>query len=191
MRRRRIGGAVGVALLATVSIGVWIATGGEEKPPVRYTAEMPAAFGDYRLAGPGESLWDKTGVGENLDPTSETAHATYVRADDRKSFIITLDLDPVADVSDPGEGDDFVSVILGTSVDSGEAKTYDPGPIEGKLLCVQYEVADTTSSRCVWGNGTALVTAQPVVTSGPRPTPRQTATEVRSFLGELRIHPMN
>ncbi|MFI1415173.1 hypothetical protein ACH4Y0_35360 [Streptomyces sp. NPDC020707] len=179
---------MGVALLAAVSTAVWIATRGEDEPPVRYTAEMPSAFGDYRLAGPGESLWDKTGIGENLDPTTETAHATYLRADDRKSFIITVDLDPVADVSDAGKGDDVISTILGTSVESGEAKSYDPGPIAGKLLCVQYAVNGTTSSRCLWGNGTALVTAQPVVTSGPRPTPGQTATEVRSFLSELHVH---
>ncbi|WP_314414839.1 hypothetical protein [Streptomyces sp. DSM 40484] len=133
-RRRQVGGAVGAALLAAVFLGAWIATRGEEQPPVRYTAELPTVFDDYRLAGPGESLWDKTGIGENLDPTTETAHATYVRSDGKKSFIITVDLDPVADVSDPGEGDDIVSMILGTSVDSAEAKSYDPGSIAGKLL---------------------------------------------------------
>jgi hypothetical protein len=110
-----------------------------------------------------------------------------VRPDGKKSFMITLELDPAVDVSDPGEDDDVISALLNTPVNSGEVKSYDPGPIGGKLRCVRYEVSNATSSRCVWGNDTATVTAQPVVSSGPRPTPSQTATEVRSFLAELRI----
>ncbi|MEU9190741.1 hypothetical protein AB0D14_40800 [Streptomyces sp. NPDC048484] len=104
-------------------------------------------------------------------PRRQRLHTPPICADGKKSFIITVDLDPVADVSDPGEGDDAVSVVFGTSVESGGAKTYNPGPIGGKLLCVQYAVADTTSSRCVWGNSTGLVTAQPVVVSSPGPIP--------------------
>ncbi|NBE50765.1 hypothetical protein [Streptomyces boluensis] len=186
-RRRIIGGTAGATLIAAVSIGTWITAGDEKKQPIKHTAELPTEFADYRLAGQGQSLWDKTGTGENLDPSSRTAHATYVRADSRKSFMITLDLDPSIDMSDPGEGDDAVSALLGTSVESGEAKSYDPGPIGGKLRCVRYEVANTTSSRCIWGNHAATVTAQPVITSGPRPAPRQTAAEVRTFLAELHV----
>ncbi|TGB08406.1 hypothetical protein [Streptomyces sp. MZ04] len=172
-----------------MSIIVWVATGNEEKPPpTKRTATMPARFGEYRLAGKDdESLWTATHGGDNLDPTIETAHATYVHPDGVKSFMITLDLDPIVDDSDPGGNDDVISALLNTPIDSGAVKTYDPGSIGGKLRCVKYAVKNTTSSRCVWGNDVATVTAQPVVTSGTRPTPGQTATEVRSFLAELHI----
>ncbi|MFG3258834.1 hypothetical protein [Streptomyces sp. NPDC048172] len=186
-RRRVIGGVAGAVMVAAASAGVWSLTGDEEKPPEKHTAKMPRGFGEYRLAGKGESLWERFGKEDNLDPAEKTAHASYLRADGKKSFAITLDLDPGIDVSDPGEDDDAVSAILGTSVASGEAKSYAPGRIGGKLRCVEYAVAKTTSSRCVWGSEAATVTAQPVVTSGPRPTPGRTAAETRSFLAALRI----
>ncbi|MFD5701361.1 hypothetical protein [Streptomyces lasiicapitis] len=192
LRRRRtvIGGATALVLATGASIGIWLATGDEEKAPVKHTAKMPTAFGGYRLAGKDDkSLWSTTG-GDNLDPTKETAHATYVRPDGKKSYRVTLELDPTVDVSDPGEDDDVVSALLNTRVESGNVRNYDPGPIGGKLRCVRYEVAGTTSSRCVWGNDTATVTAQPVIPSGPRPTPKQTARDVRSFLAELHIRPV-
>ncbi|WP_344533679.1 hypothetical protein [Streptomyces albiaxialis] len=175
-------------LIAAVAVvGVLIGTGDEEERPKRYTAELPRGFGPYRLAGEGESLWARFGKRDNLDPSKGIAHASYLgREGGRKSFAISLDLHPVADDSDPVE-DEVVSELLGTRVESGRAKRYRPGPIGGKLRCVEYEVARTTSSRCVWGDGRATVTAQPVVTSGPRPTPGKTAAEVRAFLAELRI----
>ncbi|MEU6990930.1 hypothetical protein ABZ953_09790 [Streptomyces sp. NPDC046465] len=189
-RRKMIGGAVAVVLAAGAAVGTWRAVGDEDEPPVKHTAQLPVGFGDYRLAGKGDkSLWSATRGGDNLDPTKETAHATYVRPDGKKSYTVTLELDPSVDVSDPGEDDDVISVLLNTRVDSGTVRNYAPGPIGGKLRCVEYEVANTTSSRCVWGNSTATVTAQPVIPSGPRPTPKQTATDVQAFLAELHIRP--
>jgi hypothetical protein len=193
LRRRRkvIGGAVAVVLAAGAAVGIWLATGGEEEAPVKHTAEMPTGFGEYRLAGKDEnSLWSASHGGDNLDPTKETAHATYVRPDGKKSYMVTLELDPSVDVSDPGEDDDVVSALLNTRVDSGKVRSYDPGSIGGKLRCVKYGVANTTSSRCVWGDDTATVTAQPVIPSGPRPTPDQTAADVKAFLAELHVRPV-
>lgn len=190
-RRRMIGGAVAVALVAGASIGIWLATGDEKREPVKHTAKMPTRFGDYRLAGEDDlSLLPGTEGGEHLDPTKEIARATYVRADGKKSYRVTLELDPTVNVSDPLEDDDLVSALLETRVDSGKVRSYDPGSIGGKLRCVKYAVADTTSSRCLWGNDTATVTAQPVIPSGPRPTPDQTARDVRAFLAALRIRPL-
>ncbi|MEU8953532.1 hypothetical protein AB0C93_04430 [Streptomyces sp. NPDC048518] len=190
-RRRVIGGAVAVVLVAGAGVGIWFATGDEDEAPVKHTAEMPVGFAEYRLAGKDdESLWSTTHGGDNLDPTKERAHATYVRPDGKKSYAVTLELNPTVDVSDPGEDDEVISVLLNTSVDSGKVRNYAPGPIGGKLRCVKYEVANTTSSRCVWGNNTATVTAQPVIPSGPRPTPAQTAADVQAFLAELHIRPV-
>ncbi|WJV46913.1 hypothetical protein [Streptomyces flavofungini] len=190
-RRKMIGGATAVVLVAGASIGVWLSTRNEEKAPVKHTAEMPTGFGDYRLAGKGDkSLWSATHGGDNLDPAKETAHATYVRPGSSKSYMVTLELDPPVDVSDPGEDDDVVSALLNTSVDSGKVRSYSPGSIGGTLRCVEYGVANTTSSRCVWGNDAATVTAQPVITSGPRPKPDETAKDVRAFLAKLRIRPV-
>ncbi|MFI6090822.1 hypothetical protein [Streptomyces sp. NPDC051218] len=186
-----IGGAIAVTLMAGAGVGIWLAAGERDEAPVKHTAEVPVGFGDYRLAGKdGKSLWTSTHGGDNLDPTKETAHATYVRPDGKKSYMVTLELNPTVDVSDPGEDDEVISVLLNTGVDSGKVRNYAPGPIGGKLRCVKYEVADTTSSRCVWGNDTATVTAQPVIPSGPRPTPAQTATDVQGFLAELHIRPV-
>ena len=190
-RRKVIGGAIAVVLVAGGAAGIWLATGDEEKAPVKHTAKMPAGFGDYRLAGKDDkSLWASTHGGDNLDPTTETAHATYVRPDGKKSYMVTLEVDPTVDLSDPDEDDDVLSALLNTRVDSGRVRNYSPGSIGGKLRCVKYGVANTTSSRCVWGNDTATVTAQPVITSGPRPTPDKTADEVRSFLAELHVRPV-
>ncbi|MEU3963643.1 hypothetical protein AB0F42_28220 [Streptomyces buecherae] len=132
-------------------------------------------------------MWEGVGQAENRDPTARTAHATYRHPDRRRAFAITLDLDPVIDVSDPDEDDDAVSMILGTSVTSDDVESYAPGPLGGALRCVRYAVAGTTSARCVWGNKAASVTAQPVITSGPRPPVARTAEETRSFLAELRL----
>ncbi|WP_459247874.1 hypothetical protein [Streptomyces youssoufiensis] len=186
-RRRVVGGAVAVALVATASVGVWLLSGDDEEPPARHTAELPTGFGAYRLADEGDSVWQRIGWQENRDPTTKPARVTYRNTDKRKALAITLRLDPSIDVSDPTEDEDAVSQILGIRVASDEVKSYDPGPIGGTLRCVRYEVADTTSARCVWGNDAASVTVQPVVTSGPRPTVGQTARETRSFLDELRL----
>ncbi|MEU9191066.1 hypothetical protein AB0D14_42565 [Streptomyces sp. NPDC048484] len=190
-RRRGIGGAIAVVLVAGAAVGIWLATGDEDEAPVKHTAEMPVGFAGYRLAGKDDkSLWSATHGGDNLNPTKEKAHATYVRPDGKKSYMVTLELNPPVDVSDPGEDDEVISVLLNTSVDSGRVRNYAPGAVGGKLRCVKYGVANTTSSRCVWGNNTATVTAQPVIPSGPRPTPAQTATDVQAFLAELHIRPV-
>ncbi len=186
-RRRVVGGAVAVALVAAASVGVWLLSGDDEEPPARHTAELPTGFGAYRLADEGDSAWERIGWQENRDPTTKAARVTYRNTDKRKALAITLRLDPSIGVSDPNEDEDAVSQILGTRVTSDEVKSYDPGPIGGTLRCVRYEVADTTSARCAWGNDAASVTVQPVVTSGPRPSVGQTAKETRSFLDELRL----
>ncbi|WP_369213151.1 hypothetical protein [Streptomyces flavofungini] len=187
-RRRMVGGAVTLALAATAALVLWQTTKKRDEPPVRHTAQVPTGFGDYRLAGKDDkSLWSATHGGDNLNVNEETAHATYVGSDGVKSYMVTLELDPSVDVSEPGEDDDIVSVLLGTPVDSGQVRSFDPGQIGGTLRCVEYGAAATTSSRCVWGNSAATVTAQPVVTSGPRPTPEQTARDVKLFLHELAI----
>lgn len=131
-RRKVIGGAIAVVLVAAAAVGIWLATGDGEKAPVKHTAEVPTSFGEYRLAGKDDkSLWSATHGGDNLDPTKETAHATYVRPGSKKSYMVTLELDPSVDVSDPGEDDEVVSALLNTRVDSGKVRSYDPGSIGG------------------------------------------------------------
>ncbi|MFE6776523.1 hypothetical protein [Streptomyces sp. NPDC057676] len=187
-RRRLVGGAVAAVLVATGAIGVWLVVGDDgSDQPVRHTAEFPTGFGAYRLADEGDSVWEQIGRTENRDATHRTARATYRDTNGKRAYAITLDLDPIIDVSDPGEDDAAVSMILGTDVTSDATRSYDPGSIGGTLRCVRYEVAETTSARCVWGNKAATVTAQPVITSGPRPTPDQTARDTRAFLAELRV----
>ncbi|MFF5718633.1 hypothetical protein [Streptomyces buecherae] len=70
---------------------------------------------------------------------------------------------------------------------SEDVENHDPGPVGGTLRRVRYAVADTTSARCVWGSKAASVTAQPVITSGPRPSVARTAKETRAVLTELRL----
>jgi hypothetical protein len=186
-RRRRtfIAGAVAVIVVAG-GISWWVVSANTDHKPVKHTAVLPATFGGYTEAKPGDTEWGALGD-VNTDITKGSVDLTY-RAPGGKAAMVTVELDPPIKTDVSGGSDDALSALFGTDVTSGEVRTYPAGTAAGKIQCANISVGPGTFTKCAWQNSAANVTLSPVL-DHHTVVAEDAATDLRAFLDALKVQP--
>ncbi|WP_031516201.1 hypothetical protein [Streptomyces sp. NRRL F-5123] len=194
-RRNRIIGIATAVVVIAGGITTWVvvAGGGDDKP-VKHTAVIPTAFGEYTQAKPDDSLWERIG-GDNLDPLKKGGARITYTAPDGTGAMVTVEVDPPDYVSDDGThhgpgSDSFTKQLLGVDDLSG-VREYPAGKADGKIPCVDISARNVTTTKCAWQDEAASVTYYPVRNGkGIVDHTGATAESLRAFLDALKIEPL-
>jgi hypothetical protein len=191
-RRNRVIGIVAAVVVIAGGITTWVVVaGGGDDEPVKHTAVIPKAFGEYRQATkPEESHWKSIG-GEQLDQSKQEVRLTYL-APGGKDIGVAIDLDPPDFVSDDGThngpgSDSMTESLLGVE-DMKGVRDYPAGKVGGKIQCADPTTHGVTWTICAWQSKDVTVDFHPAV-NGKTVVDHNAAADLRTFLAALKIEP--
>ncbi|MFI0940584.1 hypothetical protein [Streptomyces sp. NPDC021020] len=198
-RRRRRNRVIGIAAAVVVIAGgittwVVVAGGGDDKP-VKHTAVLPKAFGEYtQVTKPEDSLWKSIG-GDNPDPLKKGGARVTYTAPDGTGATVSVEVNPPDFTSDDGTryapgSDTFTKSLLGVE-DLKGVREYPAGKSGGTIQCADPSSHGVTITTCGWQSTSATVTYTPV-RDGKTVTDKTSATadNLKTFLDALKIEPL-
>ncbi|MFI0898883.1 hypothetical protein [Streptomyces sp. NPDC020983] len=191
-RRNRVIGIVAAVVVIAAGITTWVVVaGGGDDEPVKHTAVIPKAFGEYTQATkPEESHWKSIG-GEQLDQSKQEVRLTYL-APGGKDIGVSIDLDPAYFATHDGidynrGSDSMTEMLLGVENMKG-VHDYPAGTSGGTIQCVDQTFRTITYTTCAWQGKDATVTFKPAV-NGKITVDHDTAANLKAFLAALKIEP--